>query len=56
MQVYVACRINFLPAVAVYDLTHPGKLIELQHSQSWSDFLADLESEIDCPQPERSND
>jgi hypothetical protein len=31
---------------AVYDLTHPGKLIELQHSQSWADFLADLESEI----------
>jgi hypothetical protein len=36
---------------AVYDLTHPGKLLELQHSQSWADFLADLESEIECPQP-----
>ena len=41
---------------AVYDLTLPGKLIELQHSQSWADFLADLESEIECPQPNRSND
>ena len=41
---------------AVYDLTHPGKLIELQHSQSWADFLADLESEVECPQPDRSND
>jgi hypothetical protein len=33
----------------VYDLTHPAKLVELQHSQSWADFLADLESEIECP-------
>ncbi len=41
---------------AVYDLTHAGKLTERQHSQSWADFLADLESEIECPQPDRSND
>ena len=34
---------------AVYDLTHPGKLMALQHSQSWAGFLADLESEIECP-------
>ena len=34
---------------AVYDLTHPGKPMELQHSQSWAGFLADLESEIECP-------
>ena len=33
----------------VYDLTHPAKLVELQHSQSGADFLADLESEIECP-------
>jgi hypothetical protein len=33
----------------VYDLTHPAKLVELQHSQSWADFLVDLESEIECP-------
>jgi hypothetical protein len=33
----------------VHDLTHPGKLMELQHSQSWAGFLADLESEIECP-------
>ena len=33
----------------VYDLTHPAKFVELQHSQSWADFLADLESEIECP-------
>ena len=33
----------------VYDLTHPAKLVELQHSQSWAGFLADLESEIECP-------
>ena len=24
---------------AVYDLTHPGKLMALQHSQSWTGFL-----------------
>ena len=41
---------------AVYDLTHAGKLAERHHSQSWADFLADLESEIECPQPDRSND
>jgi hypothetical protein len=40
---------------AVYGLTHAGKLTEWQHSQSWADFLADLESEIECPQPESSN-
>jgi hypothetical protein len=40
---------------AVYDLAHPSKLTERQHSQSWADFLADLESEIECPQPDRSN-
>ena len=34
---------------AVYDLEHSGKLMELQHSQSWAGFLADLESEIECP-------
>jgi hypothetical protein len=33
----------------IYDLTHPGELMELQHSQSWAGFLADLESEIECP-------
>jgi hypothetical protein len=36
---------------AVYDLTHPDKL-----TQSWADFLPDLESEIECPQPDRPND
>ena len=41
---------------AVYDLAHPSKLTERQHSQSWADFLADLESEIECPQPDRSNE
>jgi hypothetical protein len=41
---------------AVYDLTQRGQLTEWQHSQSWADFLADLESEIECPQPDRSND
>jgi hypothetical protein len=41
---------------AVYDLPHAGKLTEWQHSQSWANFLADLESEIECPQPDRSND
>ncbi len=42
---------------AVYNLAHPSKLTERQlHSQSWADFLADLESEIECPQPDRSND
>jgi hypothetical protein len=39
---------------AVYDLAHPGKLTERQHAQSWADFLADLESEIDCPRPDGS--
>jgi hypothetical protein len=41
---------------AVYDFTHLGKLAERQHSQLWADFLADLETEIECPQPDRSND
>jgi hypothetical protein len=41
---------------AVYDLAQPSKLTERQHSQSWADFLADLESEIECPQPDRSNE
>jgi hypothetical protein len=36
---------------AVYDLTHPGKLIELQHSQSWADFLADLEARSNALNP-----
>jgi len=38
---------------AVYDITHAGKRTERRHSQSWADFLADLESEIECPQPDR---
>ena len=42
---------------AVYDLTQRGQLTEWKHhSQSWADFLADLKSEIECPQPDRSND
>jgi hypothetical protein len=41
---------------AVCDLAHPSKLTERQQSQSWADFLADLESEIECPQPDRSNE
>jgi hypothetical protein len=41
---------------AVYDFTRLGKLAERQHSQPWADFLADLESEIECPGPDRSND
>jgi hypothetical protein len=40
----------------VYDLTYPGRLTQRQHSESWANFLADLESEIECPQPDRSND
>jgi hypothetical protein len=38
----------------VYDLTNRGKLTERQHSESWADFLADLESEVQCPQPGHS--
>jgi hypothetical protein len=41
---------------AVFGLTHRGKIAARQHSESWAKFLADLESEIDCPQPDRSND
>jgi hypothetical protein len=40
---------------AVYDLKHPGKLTEWQHSQPWADFLADLASEIECPQADHPN-
>jgi hypothetical protein len=40
---------------AVYDLTYRGKLTERRHSESWANFLADLESEIECPQPDHSN-
>jgi hypothetical protein len=40
---------------AVYDLTYRGKLTERQHSESWANFLADLESEIECPQPDQSS-
>jgi hypothetical protein len=40
---------------AVYDLKHPGKLTEWQHSQPRADFLADLASEIECPQADHPN-
>jgi hypothetical protein len=40
---------------AVYGLTHRGKLTERQHSESWANFLADLESEVECPQPDLPN-
>jgi hypothetical protein len=40
---------------AVYDLTHRGKLTERQRSESRANFLADLESEVECPQPDHSN-
>ena len=35
---------------AVYDLTNRGRLAERQHSEAWADFLADLQSEVECPQ------
>jgi len=41
---------------AVYDLTLQGKLTERQHSDSWTSFLADLESEIECPQSIQTKD
>jgi hypothetical protein len=41
---------------AVYDLAPRGTLTERQHSEAWADFLADLESEVECPQqPRQSN-
>jgi hypothetical protein len=40
----------------VYDRTSRGMLTERQHLEAWADFLADLESQVECPQPDYSND
>ena len=41
---------------AVYDFTSRGRLTERHNSDTWADFLADLQSEVECPQPDASTD
>ena len=41
---------------AIYDLANRGKITARQHSEPWADFLADLQGEVDCPQPDSSSD
>jgi hypothetical protein len=33
-----------------------GRLTERHNSDTWADFLADLQSEVECPQPDASTD
>jgi len=41
---------------AVFDFTSRGRLTERHNSDTWADFLADLQSEVECPQPDASTD
>src|SRR4030095_8823878 len=37
----------------LYHRTDQGGFVEREHSQSWPDFLEDLQGEVECPLPQR---
>jgi YD repeat-containing protein len=36
----------------VYSRDARGRLVEREHADSWSDFLEELQGEVECPQPQ----
>jgi hypothetical protein len=37
----------------LYHRTDQGGFVEREHSQSWPDFLEDLQGEVECPLPQQ---